>query len=101
MVSQLFKDAREFFIQEELRHHELAEVCLAYQIRHGIHEQLQVHVSVHPLLEYSTLFWCHHTCNASYDPKLERRVLEFLTPQLRRQIWILRLIFWQSSTFPL
>jgi tetratricopeptide (TPR) repeat protein len=95
------REAREFFICEELGHRELAEVCLAYQIRHDIREYFGADTEALALLEYSTLFWCHHICNASYDSDLERQVIEFLTPQIRRQIWILRLIFWQPSTFPL
>ncbi|KAH0537354.1 hypothetical protein FGG08_005833 [Glutinoglossum americanum] len=95
------EDARKFFILEELGNCELAEVCLAYQIRHGSHEQRQVHTAPLPLLEYSTLFWCHHICNAFCSQELERLALEFLTPQSRRRIWVLRFIYWQSSTFPL
>jgi len=95
------ENAREFFIREDLGHHELAEVCLIYQIRHGDHDRFSVNTITFPFLEYATLFWCGHTCRASYSADLERRIVEFLDPQIRRQVWILRLLFWQSSTFPL
>jgi tetratricopeptide (TPR) repeat protein len=97
----LDEGGREFFIQEEVGHSELAEICLVYQIRYGSHNLLRIDATAFPFLEYSTLFWCHHTCHALFKADLERRVVEFLTPRLQRQIWILRLLIWQSSTFPL
>jgi tetratricopeptide (TPR) repeat protein len=95
------EDGREFFIQEEVGHSELAEICLLYQIRYGSRDVFRIDSATFPFLEYSTLFWCHHTCHALHDAELERKIEEFLGPQLQRQIWILRFLTWKSSTFPL
>ena len=93
--------ARAFFFEEDVGHSELAEICLMYQSLYTSHTSSSMESEAYPLLEYSTLFWCHHVCHTKYNPNLEQRVVEFLSPKLRRQTWILRFLNGQTSTFPL
>jgi tetratricopeptide (TPR) repeat protein len=95
------ESARGFFIQEEVGHSELAEICLLYQIRYGSYDLFRIDSMTAPFLEYSTLFWCHHACHALHDADLERKIEEFLSSRVQRQTWILRFLTWKSSTFPL
>ena len=92
---------RAFFIQEDVGHSELAEICLMYQTLYISHASSYMESKAYPFLEYSVLFWCHHVCRSIYNPDLAQRIVEFLSPMLRRQTWILRFLNWQSATFPL
>jgi hypothetical protein len=77
----------------------LAKTCLVY-LSH-IACQPKVDSVLFPLLEYAVLFWCYHCTNSTCDPALEREIGNFLSSTLHRQFWILQLLFYQSSTFPL
>ncbi|KAL9114555.1 MAG: hypothetical protein Q9187_007460, partial [Circinaria calcarea] len=98
---QVEQIASHFFIQEQQGHHEIVQVCLAYQSWHNTQDPVHTSTEAYPLLEYATLFWCHHLSSSVNDSTLEQKITEFLSPQLCRRGWILRFLFWQWSIFPL
>lgn len=93
--------ASQFFIQEQQGHLEMAQVCLAYQAWYDKCDPTNTSAAAHHFLKYATLFWCHHLSSSTYSSTLNQRIADFLSAQHCRQAWILRFIFWQSSTFPL
>ena len=95
------EELRQFCLRETSTHHEIAKACLACQIQCGIQDPLESDAPSLALLEYSSRFWCHHVCNAFYNSDLHCFVDQFLSLSFRRQIWIMRFVFYEPSTFPL
>ena len=98
---RLDEGAKSFFIQENEGHSELAEICIVYQSQYLSNVSMGMQVGKDPFLEYATLFWCPHVCQAAFCPALGTKVLEMLASRLGRQAWILRFLNWQSPSFPL
>ena len=94
-------EARQFFVQEQSSHAELAKACLAYQIQYIFQDCTKTDYEKSSMSEYSTRFWCHHVYNACYSSGLHHSMNEFLSSSIRRQTWIFKFLFWEPSTFPL
>lgn len=92
---------RQFFVQQNQGNHEIAQVCLAYQSWHNANDPVNTDATAYPFLEYATLYWSHHLSGSFYDSMLELRTVSFLSSRFRRQLWISRFLFWQSTLFPL
>ena len=95
------EEMRQFCLREESARHETAKACLASQMQCGIQDPIENDAPSSPLSEYSSRFWCQHVCSALYDSELHCYVDRFLSLSFRRQIWIMRFLFYESSTFPL
>ena len=98
---RLDEAAKTFFIREAEGHSELAEICIMYQSQYINKASSSMQFVKDPLLEYATLFWCHHVCQSKYCSNLNERIVEMLASTLGRQAWILRFLHWQSPAFPL
>lgn len=95
------ESAKSFFIEETEGQLQLAEICLAYQSRCYSNAPSGMEPETDGLLEYSTLFWCHHVCQSKYSLELQGWIKDFLGCTIACQSWILRFLNWQPSTFPL
>ena len=98
---QIDENAKSLFIEEAEGQLNLAETCLAYQSQHDSQAPSGEGRATNPLLEYSTLFWCHHVCQSKYSLELKGWIKDFLAQTIACQSWILRFLTWQPSTFPL
>ena len=98
---EINESAESLFIEEAEGQLHLAEVCLAYQSRHDSEAPSGKGLGSQPLLEYSTLFWCHHVCQSKYSLELKGSIKDFLARTTASQSWILQFLTWHPSIFPL
>jgi tetratricopeptide (TPR) repeat protein len=91
---------REFCHNAELVHLEMARLCLECVSADARPVGLYS-VEFLAFVEYATRFWCWHLGKAAYCPVLDQRIRKLLANSAKRRAWITRLLFSETSQFPL
>ncbi len=95
------QEAKQFFIEEEIAHREIAELCLTYVSCTELANAVNVDPQRFPLADYATMHWCHHLSSSPADSALYQKVTQFLSSPCRRRTWITRSLLSKETAFPL
>jgi tetratricopeptide (TPR) repeat protein len=93
--------ATQLLIRESYGHQLITEVALASLSMPETIHKVDVDFRHYPLVRYSTENWCFHLASSSYDPKLRKKYLEFVSLPNSRSTWILRFMISKKESFPL
>jgi hypothetical protein len=99
--AQIPSFSQTFCTQRKESHSFITTACLTYLDQPSIAASLTNDRSLSPLVGYATANWCHYLLQSQPGPKLQEKLIFFLSSLPRRRIWQTRWLLIDVASYPL